>query len=69
VVTAISERGKANAALMGLLSKKLKLPKSSIRIIAGEQSRQKTILFEGEVDFLMTHIAARFKALDLASDI
>jgi uncharacterized protein (TIGR00251 family) len=68
-VTAIPEKGKANAALIGLLSKKLKLPKSAIRIIACEQSRQKTILFEGEADFLMTHIAARFKALDLALNI
>ena len=47
-LTAVPEKGKANQSLIGLLSKKLRLPKSSIRLIAGEQSRLKAVLFEGD---------------------
>ena len=37
------EDGKANAALIALLAKALGLPKSAIRIVAGETARLKTI--------------------------
>lgn len=47
-VTAIPEKGRANAALIKLLSKKLGLPKTSIELIAGEQSRQKSVLLKGD---------------------
>ena len=46
-VTAPPEKGKANKALISLLAKKLRLPKSSIQIIAGQQSRDKTVFFSG----------------------
>ena len=42
-VSAPPEDGKANAALIALLSKALKVPKSAIRIAAGETARLKTI--------------------------
>ena len=42
-VSVAPEDGKANAALIALLAKALGLPKSSIRIAAGETSRLKTI--------------------------
>lgn len=42
-VTAIPEDGKANKALIALLSKEWKIPKSSIEIIRGETARTKTI--------------------------
>jgi uncharacterized protein (TIGR00251 family) len=51
-VIAVPEKGKANQSLIGLLSKKLRLPKSSIHLIAGEQSRFKTVLFEGDSEQL-----------------
>lgn len=46
-VNAVPEKGRANKSLIELLSKKLRLPKTSIRLIAGEQSRRKQILIEG----------------------
>jgi uncharacterized protein len=42
-VTAVPEDGKANKALIALLSKHLKIPKSAIKIIRGETNRLKTI--------------------------
>ncbi len=42
-VTAIPEKGKANKALIALLSKHWKVPKSSITIIRGETNRIKIL--------------------------
>ena len=42
------EDGKANKALIELLAKALDIPKSSIRIAAGETSRLKTIQIDGD---------------------
>lgn len=42
-VTAIPEKGKANKALIALLSKHWKIPKSAITIIRGETSRTKIL--------------------------
>jgi len=64
-VTAVPEKGKANAALIKLLAKKLGLPKTSIRLIAGDQSRHKSILFEGEPGELKTVLSARLRILGL----
>lgn len=44
-VTAQPVEGKANKALLEFLSKFLKLPKTSIKIIKGETSKEKTLLF------------------------
>ena len=46
-VTAAPEKGKANQAIISLLSKQLGVPKSRFAIIAGETSRIKRILIEG----------------------
>jgi uncharacterized protein (TIGR00251 family) len=46
-VQAAPERGRANAAVVGLLAEALGLPRSSIRITAGETSPQKTVQIEG----------------------
>lgn len=45
-VTAVPEKGKANAALIALLSKTWKIPKSSIEIVKGDTDRVKTLRFE-----------------------
>ncbi len=42
-VTAIPEKGKANKALIALLSKHWKIPKSAITIIRGETNRTKIL--------------------------
>ena len=47
-VTAVPEDGKANKAVIALLAKRLKLPKSAITIAAGETSRRKTLLIDGD---------------------
>ncbi|HOT43387.1 MAG TPA: DUF167 domain-containing protein [Spirochaetota bacterium] len=39
--------GKANSELIGLFSKKLRIPKSDITIISGEKGKKKRIEIEG----------------------
>lgn len=46
-VTAVPEKGKANQAVIKLLSKYLGIPKSSITIISGETAKQKTVFLQG----------------------
>ena len=57
-VAAVPEKGKANAALATLIGKKLRLPKSSIQIIAGQQSRRKRLLLAGETPALAERVEA-----------
>ncbi len=45
-ITAQPIDGKANKALVEFLSKTFKLPKTSIEIVRGETSKDKTILFK-----------------------
>ena len=45
-ITAQPIDGKANKSLVEFLSKQFKIPKTSIKIIKGETSKEKTILFE-----------------------
>ena len=44
-VTAQPIENKANKALVEFLSKKFKIPKTSIQIVKGDTSKEKTILF------------------------
>jgi len=46
-VTAVPEDGKANQALIRLLAKTWRLPKSDISVIAGARDRNKDILIAG----------------------
>ena len=52
-VTAKPISGKANQSVINLLSKKMKIKKSSIQIISGEKNREKTIRIDGidEIEF------------------
>lgn len=45
-ITAQPIDGKANKALIEYLSKNFKIPKTSIKILKGETSKDKTILFK-----------------------
>ncbi len=47
-VTEAPEGGKANAALVKLLAKAWKMPKSALRIVSGAKDRRKTLLIEGD---------------------
>ena len=46
-VSAVAERGKANAALIRLLADRLGLPASALRLIAGKTSVRKTVEISG----------------------
>ena len=45
-ITALPIEGKANKALIEFLSKKFKLPKTSIEIVKGETTKEKTLFFK-----------------------
>jgi uncharacterized protein len=47
-VSAAPEKGHANAALERLIAKALRVPKSTVSVIAGETARLKTVRVEGE---------------------
>jgi uncharacterized protein (TIGR00251 family) len=57
-VTAVPEKGKANKALVALLSKSLKVPKSTITVVSGETSRQKILRIEGDPEDLKSRLDA-----------
>ena len=46
-VTAPPEGGKANAAVVAVLSSRLRLPKSRIAVVRGQTARRKVIFVEG----------------------
>jgi len=48
-VTAIPEKGKANKAMIALLSKYWKIPKSEITIVRGATSRVKLLEVDGVI--------------------
>ncbi len=45
-ITAQPIEGKANKALIEFLSKKFKIPKTSIEIVKGETNKEKTLFFK-----------------------
>jgi hypothetical protein len=49
-VTAAPERGKANAALLSLLAKAWRLPKSALSLVTGATDRRKVIQVAGDPD-------------------
>jgi len=55
-VSAVPEDGKANKALIALLSKKLRVPKSSISFISGETARKKILRIDGDPEDLKVKI-------------
>ncbi|MBX3457244.1 MAG: DUF167 domain-containing protein [Candidatus Paracaedibacteraceae bacterium] len=48
-VTAIPEDNKANKALIALLAKQLKVPKSGIKIVQGQTSRNKILRIDEDI--------------------
>lgn len=58
-VTAIAEDGKANAAMIKLLAKSWRLPRSAFTIVAGQTDRNKTILIAGDTELLAAKINNR----------
>ncbi len=62
-VTAPPEQGRANAALIALLAKAWRLPKSSISIAAGATGRRKIVMIQGDTDDLMKRLEVWAKDL------
>jgi uncharacterized protein (TIGR00251 family) len=53
-VTAVPEKGKANKALIDLLAKEWRIPKSAIAIIRGETDRNKILQIDAEIPISTT---------------
>ncbi|MEX2431371.1 MAG: DUF167 family protein [Dehalococcoidia bacterium] len=58
-VSAPPENGKANMALQALLAKALRVPKSSVQIVAGEHARKKLV----ELPLTLEEVTARLSGL------
>jgi uncharacterized protein len=56
--------GRANAALVGLLAKAWKLPKSSLTLVAGHGDRRKTLAVAGEPAALKRNLERWLAGLD-----
>ncbi len=52
-VTAVPDRGKANAAVIALLAKALGVPKSAITLVSGDTARQKVVRIAGDPDAIV----------------
>ena len=52
-VTAVPEKGKANKALIGLISKSLGIAKSSVDLVSGDTSRKKILRIDGDPEDLI----------------
>jgi len=52
-VTAMPEKGKANKALILLIAKSLRIPKSSISLVSGETARKKILRIDGDPEDLL----------------
>jgi len=57
-VSAVPEDGKANKALIALLSKKLRVPKSSVSFLSGETARKKILRIDGDPEDLKAKLQA-----------
>ncbi|WP_349956492.1 DUF167 domain-containing protein [Rhizobium sp. ZPR3] len=57
-VSVAPEKGKANKALIALLSKSLGIPKSTLTLVAGDTARKKILRIEGEPEDLIRRLCA-----------
>jgi uncharacterized protein (TIGR00251 family) len=52
-VTAVPDKGRANAAVIALLAKAVGVPKSAITLVSGDTARIKTLRIAGDPDQLV----------------
>ncbi|MBX3567940.1 MAG: DUF167 domain-containing protein [Rhizobiaceae bacterium] len=57
-VRTVPEKGAANAALELLIARRLAVPRSAVRIIAGQTSRQKTVRVDATLETLLASLNA-----------
>jgi len=62
-VTAVPEDGKANEAVIKLLAKEWRVPKSSLDVVAGATDRNKVLHVAGDADALLLRLDAWAKVL------
>lgn len=55
-VTAAPEDGRANAAVIALLAREWRLPRSTFSVLAGASGRRKTVRVAGKPDALMAKL-------------
>ncbi len=55
-VTAAPEGGKANRALIKMLAREWRLPKTGMSIAAGAANRNKTIFIEGDAEMILARL-------------
>jgi uncharacterized protein len=55
-VTAVPEKGRANKALIELLAKTWRVPKTTIELIAGSKDRNKVVRISGETKALLADL-------------
>lgn len=56
-VAAVPDKGRANAAVIALLSRTLEVPKSAVSVISGETARLKTVAVAGDGVALAARLA------------
>lgn len=59
-VSAVPENGKANKALIALIAKALRVPKSAISLISGETSRKKILRLDTDPEDLILKLEKLF---------
>jgi hypothetical protein len=57
-VSAVAEKGKANDAVVKLLAKTWRLPRTALSITAGETGRNKVVTIAGDREKLMASLGA-----------
>lgn len=57
-VRAVPEKGAANAALELLIARRLAVPRSAVRVVAGQSSRHKTVRVDAAVETLLAGLDA-----------
>ncbi|MDE1156807.1 MAG: DUF167 domain-containing protein [Neorhizobium sp.] len=57
-VTSVPENGKANRALIQLLAKTIRIPKSAISLVSGETARKKILRINGDPEDLEKRLSA-----------
>ncbi len=63
-VTAAPERGKANEAVIRLLAKAWRVPKTSLSVVSGATGRRKTILATGDAEDLFQRLSVWMEGHD-----
>ena len=63
-VSAVPDKGKANAAVVKLLAKAWGIPRSSLSIVSGDKDRNKNLLVAGDTQECLAMLSVWFDRLD-----